>query len=243
MIRAIAFLGLGCAAISNGAVAHGQGVTVSARIRVLNAQNQEKARQPGEALIWLTPVGVSPSSLPAPVPSMVPPRLTQHNKSFTPHLLVVPVGSLVEFPNRDPFFHNVFSLFEGKRFDLGLYEAGTTRSVRFDKSGISYIFCNIHAEMSAVVVAVVTPYYGISNPRGEIVIPHVPPGRYVLRIWYETALPEALAAMTREIVASEGHSSLGTFQIPAASLPPPHKNKYGVDYNPPTPENPAYEHR
>jgi len=94
-----------------------------------------------------------------------------------------------------------------------------------------------------VVVAVVTPYYGISNPRGEIVIPHVPPGRYVLRIWYETALPEALAAMTREIVASEGHSSLGTFQIPAASLPPPHKNKYGVDYNPPTPENPAYEHR
>ncbi len=243
MIRAVVFLGLGCATISNGTLAHGQGITVSARIRVINAQNQERARQPGEALIWLTPVGVSPSALPAPAPSIVPPRLTQHNKSFSPHLLVVPVGSLVEFPNRDPFFHNVFSLFEGKRFDLGLYEAGTTRSVRFDKPGISYIFCNIHAEMSAVVVALVTPYYGISSRRGEIVIPHVPPGRYVLRVWYETALPEALAAMTREIVVSEDRASLGTFQIPAASLPPSHKNKYGVDYNPPTPENPAYEHR
>ena len=68
-------------------------------------------------------------------------------------MLVVPVGSVVAFPNRDPFFHNVFSLFEGKRFDLGLYEAGSTRDVLFDKPGVSYIFCNIHAEMSAVVIA------------------------------------------------------------------------------------------
>ena len=63
------------------------------------------------------------------------------------------MGAVVQFPNHDPFFHNVFSLFEGKRFDLGLYEAGSSRNVSFDRPGISYIFCNIHAEMSAVVIA------------------------------------------------------------------------------------------
>ena len=102
------------------------------------------------------------------------PRLVQRNKSFEPHVLVVPVGSVVAFPNHDPFFHNVFSLFEGKRFDLGLYEAGSTRGVHFDKPGISYIFCNIHPEMSAVVIALDTPYYGISDPRGQVVIANVP---------------------------------------------------------------------
>ncbi len=220
---------------------HGQGITVTARAALIDAGSRATSRQSSNVLVWLTPTGDSASPLQPAVPSTQPPRLTQHNKSFTPHLLVVPVGSLVEFPNRDPFFHNVFSLFEGKRFDLGLYEAGTTRKVRFDKPGISYIFCNIHAEMSAVVVALPTPYYGISNAGGEIIIPHVPTGRFTLRVWYETALSEALDSMTREISVSEDQSSLGVFRIPAASLPPPHKNKYGKDYEPPTPDNPAYE--
>ena len=131
------------------------------------------------------------------------PRLVQRNKSFEPHVLVVPVGSVVAFPNHDPFFHNVFSLFEGKRFDLGLYEAGSTRDVHFDKPGISYIFCNIHPEMSAVVVALDTPYYGISDSRGQVVIANVPSGKYTLRVWYESALPETLKAMTREVTVSE----------------------------------------
>src|SRR6266496_895518 len=115
-------------------------------------------------------------------------RLIQQRKRFEPHLLVVAVGSTVEFPNLDPFFHNVFSLFEGKRFDLGLYEAGSIRNVSFDRPGISYIFCNIHAEMSAVVIAVPTPYYAISSVKGEIVLANVPVGRYAMHVWYETAL-------------------------------------------------------
>jgi plastocyanin len=89
--------------------------------------------------------------------------LLQKNKMFTPHLLVVPVGSSVAFPNADPFFHNVFSLFDGRRFDLGLYEAGSTRSVVFSREGVSYIFCDIHSEMSAVVIALATPYYGFAD--------------------------------------------------------------------------------
>jgi plastocyanin len=167
-------------------------------------------------------------------------KLVQRNKSFEPHLMVVPVGSVIQFPNRDPFFHNVFSLFEGKRFDLGLYEAGTSRNVHFDKPGVSYIFCNIHPEMSAVVIALSTPYHATSDGRGKVVIPDVPPGRYRLHLWYEAALPEELNAMTREISVSETTSSLGVLSLRFSSLAKAHKNKYGQDYEPPSPGNPAY---
>jgi hypothetical protein len=168
--------------------------------------------------------------------------LTQHHKSFDPHLLVVPVGASVQFPNRDPFFHNVFSLFEGKRFDLGLYEAGTSRNVSFDRPGVSYIFCNIHAEMSAVVIALDTPYYGVSDRQGEVVIAAVPPGQYTEHVWYETALPAAIDAMTREITVDAQSSTLGVLQIPAAPIARAHKNKYGMDYEPPAPNSPGYDH-
>ena len=168
-------------------------------------------------------------------------KLTQHNKSFEPHMLVVPVGSVVQFPNHDPFFHNVFSLFEGKRFDLGLYEAGSSRNVSFDRPGVSYIFCNIHAEMSAVVIALDTPYYAVSTAKGEVVIPDVPSGRYELHLWYETALPETLKSLTREINVTDSTSTLGLLQIPAERAQP-HKNKYGMDYEPPEPNTPGYNH-
>jgi hypothetical protein len=156
--------------------------------------------------------------------------------------LVVPVGAVVEFPNRDPFFHNVFSLFEGKRFDLGLYEAGTTRNVSFDRPGVSYIFCNIHAEMSAVVIALDTPYFGVSNRSGEVVIPQVPVGRYTMKVWYEAALPATLDALTREVNVTAGASTLGVLEIAPAVASNAHKNKYGMDYEPPAPDSPGYDH-
>lgn len=154
--------------------------------------------------------------------------------------MVVTVGSVVQFPNRDPFFHNVFSLFEGKRFDLGLYESGTSRNVRFDKPGVAYILCNIHSEMSAVVIALPTSYYATSDAQGRIVIPHVPLGQYRLHLWYEAALLEDLDAMTREILVSEKTSDLGVLPLKITDMPKAHQNKYGQDYEPPSPSNPAY---
>jgi hypothetical protein len=136
----------------------------------------------------------------------------------------------------------VFSLFEGKRFDLGLYEAGSIRNVSFDRPGISYIFCNIHAEMSAVVIALDTPYFGISNSKGEIVIPNVPVGRYSMKTWYETTPPETLEAMSREINVTENSSTLGVLRISGGAATTAHKNKYGMDYEPPAPDSPGYEH-
>lgn len=189
-------------------------------------------------VVWLIPMG-APAETPKQDPAHIP-QLAQRNKSFQPPLVVIPVGGKVEFPNHDPFFHNVFSLFEGKRFDLGLYESGTTRFVQFDKPGISFIFCNIHAQMSAVVIALATPYYAISDARGEVTIPNVPPGRYQVQVFHSAVAPETLHAMTREITVAPGATSLGTFSLPETEVMVAHKNKYGRDYDRPEPDSPAY---
>jgi plastocyanin len=214
-----------------------QEVTLTARVELVNGDKTGKSQESGNVVVWLVRAS---GAVKAAFHQTQNPRLDQRNKSFEPHVLVVPIGSVVAFPNHDPFFHNVFSLFEGKRFDLGLYEAGSTRGVHFDKPGISYIFCNIHPEMSAVVIALDTPYYGISDPRGQVVIANVPSGKYTLRVWYETALPEALKAMTREVTVSDSSSTLGVLRLTEANAPTTHQNLYGRDYDSPAPDSPPY---
>jgi len=160
-------------------------------------------------------------------------RLVQKDKMFTPHLLVVPTGSQVEFPNQDPFFHNVFSLFNGKRFDLGLYESGTSRSVRFDREGVSYIFCNIHPEMAAVVLALNTPYYAISSESGVVTLRNVPPGSYRLNVWSENGQLAAPGMPQRIVQVSAEAVHLGDINLEATGDPlANHKNMFGEDYKP-----------
>lgn len=197
-----------------------------------------RLKDASNAVIWLTPLGISVDLL-QQKPSEIP-QLVQHNKMFEPSLLVVPVGGKVEFPNHDPFFHNVFSLFEGKRFDLGLYESGTTRFVQFDKPGVSFIFCNIHAQMSAVVIALATPYYAISDAQGDLSIADVPPGRYELQLFHSSVAPDALHALRREVRVTSGTATLGNFTLAEADVVLAHKNKYGRDYDRPEPDSPAY---
>lgn len=197
-----------------------------------------RLKDASQAVVWLTPMGISVEP-PKQKPSEIP-QLVQKDKSFHPSLLVIPVGGKVEFPNHDPFFHNVFSLFEGKRFDLGLYESGTTRFVQFDKPGISFIFCNIHAQMSAVVIALATPYYAISNARGDLRLPDVPPGRYEMQVFHSAVPSDALRALTREITVAPGETSLGNLTLAESGVSVAHKNKYGRDYDRPEPDSPAY---
>lgn len=208
------------------------------RAHVDLTRNGHRVKDSSQVVIWLNPVGV-PVQVPKQDSSNIP-KLVQKDKSFHPRLIVIPVGGKVEFPNRDPFFHNVFSLFEGKRFDLGLYEGGTTRFVTFDKAGISFIFCNIHAEMSAVVIALSTPYYAISNAKGEITFPEVPPGRYDVQVFHASVAPETLLAAQREVTLTSAHSSLGSFSLAETDALSAHKNKYGRDYDRPDPNSPAY---
>lgn len=206
--------------------------------RVQMNMNGHPLANASKAVVWLTPIGATVEP-PRQEGSKIP-QLVQKNKSFQPSLLVIPVGGKVEFPNHDPFFHNVFSLFEGKRFDLGLYESGTTRFVQFDKPGISFIFCNIHEQMSAVVIALATPYYAISDARGDLSIPNVPPGRYQVQIFHSGVAPETLSALSREITVAPGDTSLGNFALTESDIVLAHKNKYGRDYDRPDPATPAY---
>src|SRR5271165_295156 len=206
-------------------------VMVHGRVEVEGGRRSRNMAAPS-TVVWLTPLGGNGNELPSVAPitdgSL---RLAQKNKSFQPHILVAPVGSVVAFPNNDPFFHNVFSLFEGKRFDLGLYEAGTSRLVHFDRAGVSYIFCNIHPDMSAVVITLATPLYAVSTAAGQLNIANVPYGRYLLHIWSEHGAPEASQTTTREITISESSATLGVIRVPAVDQRVvAHKNKYGRDY-------------
>jgi plastocyanin len=235
-LAALAFL---CAlALSSPLLA--QQITVTGKLELFR-EGSAAAQDSSTGVVWLARVGNSAEQQNASAASRQ--QLVQKNKSFIPHLLVVQVGSPVAFPNKDPFFHNVFSLFDGKRFDLGLYEAGTSRSAIFDREGISYIFCNIHPEMSAVVVALKTPYYGIADSRGLITIPDVPPGRYELHVWHERAIPESLDSQVRTILVSEAAHSFGVLRVAEQpNVLQPHKNKYGQDYETPSPSDPIYPH-
>jgi plastocyanin len=228
------------------AVARAQKVTARGRVELEGQPNAagkgKRASDIPQTVVWLTAAPGSDVRLepPAPIAGGPAARLTQRNKSFEPHLLVIPVGSTVEFPNRDPFFHNVFSLFDGKRFDLGLYEAGTSRSIRFDRPGVSYIFCNIHPEMSAVVVTMATPLYAVAGADGTVNIANVPYGRYTLRFWSQGMSPES-DEVTREITISETASSLGVIRVPPiGGQVQTHKNMYGRDYDQPTPDTSIY---
>ena len=217
-------------------IAAGQEETVTVHVRIqygTSTKGEKPSADTSEVAVWLRPLDQTSQVNPQADSPGKRPQVIQKNKSFQPHLTVVRVGSTVDFPNHDPFFHNVFSLFDGKRFDLGLYEAGATNSVRFDHVGVSYLFCNIHPEMSAVVVAVDTPYYGISDKAGNLVIRNVPDGRYELHFWYERSVPEALKGLTRTVHVSAETHDLGTVVVPEdPGFTPTHKNKYGQDYAP-----------
>lgn len=181
-------------------------------------------------VVWLTPLSPTIGDS-RPKPGHY--RLLQKDKTFTPHLLVIPTGSSVDFPNLDPFYHNVFSLFNGKRFDLGLYESGSSRTVHFDHDGVSYIFCNIHPEMSAVIVTLSTPYFGVSAADGSITLHAVPPATYEMHVWAEGSNAGDLNALSRRVIVAPSQKDLGIVDVTVDSHLPAHKNKFGEDYQAP----------
>jgi plastocyanin len=181
------------------------------------------------AVVWLEPADRRAGARDAAPAHFT---LLQKNRMFTPHLLVVPVGSVVSFPNADPFFHNVFSYFNGKRFDLGLYEAGTSKEVTFSREGVSYIFCNIHPEMSAVILTISTPFYGIADPSARVTVRNVPAGEYLLHVWVEGLMQPALDRMTRRVeVSVDGANAVMVDARSAPREPSKHLNKFGQPYD------------
>jgi len=230
---------LSCIALSVGVPAALGQITVTGQVSLTDRKTGKRLSDSSEVVVWLTPLSGGGGKLPSVRQPAL--QLVQRHKTFEPHLLVVQAGSMVQFPNDDPFFHNVFSLFEGKRFDLGLYEAGTTRSVLFDKPGICYLFCNIHPEMSAVVVVLTTPYFAVSDRAGEIGVSNILPGSYELHVWNERSLPKDLDGLTRRLSVSESTPMLEAISLSVSSKQTiAHKNKYGRDYDSATPPSALY---
>lgn len=193
-------------------------------------------------VVWLVPAG---EAVPAGRAVAGPPRrmqMIQRDKHFLPHVLAVPVGASVDFPNFDPIFHNAFSNFAGQLFDVGLYPPGTSRTVTFRRPGIVRVFCNIHPTMSAVIAVLDTPWFAVTGPAGEYQIRGVPRGDYQLHIFHERAAQETLNALVRRIRVedSEGTTVAAASISETGYIPAPHKNKYGKDYPPVIDGQPAY---
>jgi plastocyanin len=194
--------------------------TVTGRLKVID-RGGKAANDVSQAVIWLTPVrGAAPATTP------VRADITTENRTFSPHVLVVPVGSTVRFPNRDGFNHNVFSLTEGNAFDLGLYERGDGKSTQFMNPGVVSIFCNVHSTMSAVVVVRSTPWSAQPSANGSFSIANVPAGEYQLHLWHERT-----QATTRPVTVTAAGLDLAELELDARSyVQREHLNKFGRPY-------------
>jgi len=128
--------------------------------------------------------------------------MDQRNETFVPHVLAITTGTIVDFPNSDRIYHNVFSLSKTKPFDLGRYAAGKSQSVRFDRPGIVRVFCEIHSHMSAFILVFNHPFFAVTDTGGRYRIDNVPPGNYNVIAWNE-----GLASEPKLIAVPDGGTS------------------------------------
>ena len=154
------------------------------------------------------------------VPATEPPRpvkatITQVDEEFVPHVVAVPVGSTVEFPNDDPFFHNVFSLSGAASFDLGRYPPGESRSRRFAKPGVVKVYCQIHSHMSAVIRVFDHPWFAIPGDAGQFALEDVPAGERTIVAWHERVGEQRLT-----VTVAPGHTAKAAFTLPVLEPEP-----------------------
>ena len=166
----------------------------------------------------------------APRPGARAVEIDTREKRFIPRVTAVPRGSSVAFPNRDPVFHNVFSVSPANRFDLGRYREGESRSSRFEQPGLVRIYCNVHEQMVAYVMVVETPYYAVADEEGRFRLAGLPEGRGTLTIWHERAgtqrLPIEIPPAAPIRIRLEA----------ARSRDVPHLNKFGRPYGSESPD-------
>ena len=123
--------------------------------------------------------------------------MDQRRDTFVPHVLAVPVGTTVDFPNNDPRLHNVYSTSPPKTFDLGMYGQGEMKSVTFDIPGVVRVRCNVHPKMEGFVVVHANPYLAVSDSDGAYAITGVPSGAYKVRVWHERLAEKETAVTVR----------------------------------------------
>ena len=215
------------------------GGSVSGRVELRDSKDAavRKHMDFSGVVVWLEPVAGSLG----PAPSGAVAKMVQKNKTFTPHVLPIRVGTNVDFPNFDPIFHNAFSNYNGELFDVGLYPPGTSQRKRFARPGVVRVFCNIHANMSAVIVVLNTPYFEATLKNGMFQLDNIPPGEYSLHFFHERATQATLDSLTRRVTVTEAGVTLPAIAISESGyIVIPHHNKYGHDYTDPPDDGGVY---
>ena len=175
--------------------------------------------QPATAIVYAEPLDAPAPKKPGTF------KLTQKSKAFVPRVLAIPAGSTVTFPNEDPIFHNVFSLSPPAPFDLGLYRAGAAKTQTFSSPATYRVFCNIHPQMTALIMVVSTPFVTLADANGAFSL-DLPPGRYKL-----TAVSERASAVSSELKVGASAATAPELTLDESQfVAPARKNKYGQDY-------------
>lgn len=186
----------------------------------------KRGQQPvvNETLVWLDCVGKTYKKPPATF------TMATRSKTILPHVVAVPAGSTINFPNEDPIAHNLFSLTPGNTFDVGLYRRGAGKTHKFETPGTVTVYCNVHPTMSAVVHVMSTPYYGFTDANGNYSF-DVPPGKYRITAWNEQGGSQSADLEVRDdgTVAGATLLTIDGRNFRATQ----HKNKFGQAYRPP----------
>jgi plastocyanin len=199
-----------------------QAAVVNGKVMFLTKRGQKPAVN--ETLVWLDPTGKAPKK-PGSTFTM-----STRSKTILPHVVAVPAGSTVTFPNEDPITHNLFSLTPGNTFDLGLYRKGSGKSHKFETAGMVNVYCNIHPNMSAVVHVMSTPYYGFADANGNYSF-DVPAGKYRVTAWNEQG---GTVASDIDVAADGKVTGATLLTIDGRSFRAvQHTNKLGQTYKPP----------
>lgn len=211
---------LALALAAPGASASAQG-SVSGRITITERPG-ERTTDIGNTVIYLVPkAGASARTRPTSA------TIAMNERTFLPRVRVVTPGSKVEFPNQDPFRHNIFSTTRGAVFDLGLYPTGESKDATFRRAGAFPVYCNIHPRMTAFVVVAPTPWYTTAGADGRWSISDVPAGEYTLHVWHERA-----EAVEQEVTVAAAGAPGTDVTIDARGFRfAQHKNKFGQEYD------------
>jgi plastocyanin len=191
--------------------------TVAGRVELIE-KGGKKAADASEVVVWIE--GVKAKAQP------VTAEIRMKGKAFVPHVLAVPVGSTVKFPNDDAIFHNVFSVSGDNRFDLDLYKKPKAGVWTAQHPGVVRVYCNIHPQMSAIVVVHDNPFVAMASRDGRFALEGVPEGRYRVTAWHERAEPASLDV----VVAAEGQAAANLTLDASKFRRARHKNKHGQDY-------------
>lgn len=183
----------------------------------------DRGRRPADvyrAVVYFTPN--APTA--PPKPPAEPFEVATISKNFQPHVLAVPVGSSVSFPNQDRILHNAFSVSGKNRFDLGFYRVGESKETTFEAPGVVQVFCNVHHSMAAYVVVLDTPFYALPERSGEFRLTGLPEGPGTLTVWHERT-----NVFTQEILVPASAPLEIPLEITKKRVPR-HKNKFGKSY-------------